>query len=83
MMTAYTALSIASRGKNKKVISHMSNFDKNFHGGVEILHADAAILKNVKCDISAAVQPILMKFGKRMHISPPNVMGNQTFSHKA
>jgi len=40
--------------------------------------AEAAILKNVKCDISAAVRLILMKFGRMMHLSPPNLMGNQT-----
>jgi len=28
----------------------------------------AAILKNVKCDISAAFRPILMKFGLTMHV---------------
>jgi len=41
----------------------------------------AAILNNVKCDISAAVRPILMKYGKMMHLSPPNLMGNQKFQN--
>jgi len=39
----------------------------------------AAILKNVKCNISAAVWPILMKFGVMMHLSPHNLMGNKNF----
>jgi len=39
----------------------------------------AAILKNVKCDISEAVQPNLMKFGMTMHIIPPKPRGNQKF----
>jgi len=52
---------------------YFSNGSTDFY---EILHADADILKNVKCDISAAVWPILMKFGTMMHLSPPNVMGN-------
>jgi len=30
----------------------------------------AAILKNVKCGISAAVKPILKKFGMMMHLKP-------------
>jgi len=34
-------------------------------------------LKNVKCDISAAIPPILMKFGTMMHLSPPKLMENQ------
>jgi len=37
----------------------------------------ADILKNVKCAISAAIQPILMKFGMLMHLSPLNLTGNQ------
>jgi len=37
----------------------------------------ATILKNVKCDISAAVWPILMKFGMVMHLSPPKLIENQ------
>jgi len=37
----------------------------------------AAILKNVKCDISAAIGPILMKFGMMMHLSPPKLMKNR------
>jgi len=68
-------------GKMDKLL-YFSNGSTNFY---EILNANVAILKNVKCDISAAVyvQPILMKFGTMMHLSPPNVMGNQKFSHKA
>jgi len=41
----------------------------------------AAILKNVKCDISTAVPPILMKFGMMMHLSPINLMGNEKFQN--
>ena len=40
-----------------------------------------AILKNVKCDISANVWLILMQFGTAMHISPPNLMGDQKFEN--
>jgi len=40
----------------------------------------AAILKNVKCDISAAVRPILMQFGMMMHLNPLKQTGNQKFS---
>jgi len=35
----------------------------------------AVILKNDKCDISAAVLPILMKFGMMMHLSLLNLTG--------
>jgi len=38
-------------------------------------------MKNVKCNISAAVRPILMKFGRMMHLSPLNLMGNQKFQN--
>jgi len=38
--------------------------------------------KNVKCDISAAVLPILIKFGMTMHLSPLNLMRNQKFKIK-
>jgi len=31
--------------------------------------------KKIKCNISSAVPPALMKFGMTMHISPPNLMG--------
>jgi len=41
----------------------------------------AAILKNVKCDISAAVRPILMKFDMIMHLSSLNLMGNCKFQN--
>jgi len=41
----------------------------------------AAILKNVECNISAAVQPILMKFGMMMHLSPLHLMGNEKFKN--
>jgi len=37
----------------------------------------AVILKNVKCNISAAIRPILMKFGTMMHLSPPKLMEHQ------
>jgi len=37
----------------------------------------ATIKKIVKCDISAAVWPISMKFDITMHISPPNLKGNE------
>jgi len=37
----------------------------------------AGILKNVKCDISVTVWPILVKFGTAMHIRPPNLAVNQ------
>jgi len=40
-----------------------------------------AILKNVKCDISAAVRLILMKFGMMMYLSLLNLMGNQKFQN--
>jgi len=40
-----------------------------------------AILKNIKCDISAAIRPILMKFGTTMHLSPPKLMENQKFQN--
>jgi len=33
--------------------------------------------KNVKCDISAAIRPILVKFGTMMHLSLFNLTGNQ------
>ena len=33
--------------------------------------------KNVKCDISAAVRPILIIFGMMMHLSILNLMGNK------
>jgi len=36
--------------------------------------------KDVKCDISAAVQPILMKFCTMMHISLPKLMGKRKFN---
>ena len=39
----------------------------------------AVTLKNVKYDISAAVQLILMKFGTMIHIIPINLMGDQQF----
>jgi len=38
---------------------------------------DGRHFKNVKCDISAAIRPILMKFGTMMHLRPLNMMGNQ------
>ena len=41
----------------------------------------AAILKNVICDISAAIRPILIKFGMMMHLCSPNLMGNQKFKN--
>jgi len=41
----------------------------------------AAILKNVKCDISAAPGPIFMKFGMMMHLSPSKLMENQKFQN--
>jgi len=41
----------------------------------------ATILKNVKYDISTAVQPILMKFGTVMHLSPPNLIVNRKFKN--
>ena len=34
-------------------------------------------MKNVKGNISAAVRPTLMKFGTMMHVSAPNLIGNQ------
>ena len=37
----------------------------------------AAILKNVKCDISATVWPILVKFGTLMHVRRPNLTVDQ------
>jgi len=40
---------------------------------------DGRYFENVKCDISAVVQPILMKFGTAMHIRPPNLAVNQKF----
>ena len=39
----------------------------------------AAILKIVKCDISASVWPILVKFGMAMQIRPFNLMVDQKF----
>jgi len=41
----------------------------------------AAILRNVKCDITAVVRPILLKFGVMMHLIYLNVMENQKFSN--
>jgi len=41
----------------------------------------ADFLKIVKCDISASIWPILIKFGTTMHISYPNLMGNQMFKN--
>jgi len=42
----------------------------------------ADILKHVKCNSSAAVRPILMKFGKKVvHINHPNLMGDQKFEN--
>jgi len=42
----------------------------------------ATILKIVKCDISATVWPILIKFGTTMHISHPNYLTcNQMFEN--
>jgi len=38
---------------------------------------DGCHLKNVKCDISAAIPLVLMKFSLTMHISPPILMGKQ------
>jgi len=48
---------------------YFSNGSTDFY---EILHADAEMetALNVKCDISAAVRPISMKFGTMMHLSP-------------
>ena len=40
-----------------------------------------AILKNVNCDIFAAVRPILMKFGTMIHLRPLNQTGNQNFKN--
>jgi len=37
----------------------------------------ASILKNVKCDITADVRPILKKFGMMMHLSAPKLIENQ------
>ena len=39
----------------------------------------SAILKIVKCDISATVWPVLVKFGMAMHIRPPNLTVDQKF----
>jgi len=39
--------------------------------------ADGHHFENVKCDISAAVRSILMKFGMKMHINSSNMMGTQ------
>jgi len=41
----------------------------------------AAILKNVKCDISAAIQPILMKFGTIIHLVNVNLTRNHKFKN--
>ena len=41
--------------------------------------AVAAILKIVKCHISATAWPILMKFGMAIHIGPPNWTVDQKF----
>ena len=41
--------------------------------------ADGRHFEKVQCHISAAVRLILMKFGRTMHISPPNPMGKQKF----
>ena len=38
--------------------------------------ADDRHFQNVKGAISAAVRPILTKFGMTMHISSPNMMGD-------
>jgi len=35
------------------------------------------LLKDVKCYISAAVWPILIKFGMTVHIRPSNLKGNK------
>jgi len=41
----------------------------------------AVILKIVKCDILATIWPILVKFGKAMHIRPPNLTVDQKFQN--
>jgi len=41
----------------------------------------AAILKNVKRNVSAVVRPILMKFGTMMHLRPLYLMGNRKFKN--
>jgi len=40
----------------------------------------AAILKNIKYNISAAIWPILMKFGMMMHLRPLNLTGKSKIS---
>jgi len=42
----------------------------------------AAILEIVKCDISATVWPILVKFGTAMHIRPHNLTVDQKAKSK-
>jgi len=39
------------------------------------------VLRNIKCDISATIRPLLMKFGMMMHLSPRNLMANQKFQN--
>jgi len=41
----------------------------------------AAILKKVKCDNSATIRPILMKFCMLLHLSLLNLIGNQKFQN--
>jgi len=41
----------------------------------------ADILEIVRCDMSANVWAILIKFGTTMHISHPNLTGDQMFKH--
>ena len=43
--------------------------------------ADGRHLKIVKCDISATVWPILVKFGTVMQIRPPSLTVNQKFQN--
>ena len=68
--TAYTALSIASRGKKDELL-YLSKF----------MMVNAAILKIVKRVIAATVSPILVKFGTAVHIMPPNLTVDQIFKN--
>jgi len=74
-----------TRNRDISIQNHLAAFDEILHDGTLVLQAIPAVknnfwqskvvdgrhFRNVKCAISAAVWPILMKFGMTMHISLP------------
>jgi len=76
---------------NQKLWYLLADFDEILHEDTLVLQslpglhkinltkskmADDRHFQNVKGAISAAVRPILTKFGMTMHISSPNMMGD-------